>query len=94
MELLAASVDNEADARRMAEEQKVAFPVAYGLDAERISGLTGAFWEPQRKILQATGFLFRPDGTLAHAVYATGPIGRYTAADVIRNVQFLAKPKG
>lgn len=93
VELLAASVDSEADARRTAEEWKVTFLVAYGLDPERISNLTGAFWEPQRKILHATGFLLRPDGTLAHAVYATGPIGRYTASDVSRNVQFLTKPK-
>ena len=47
----------------------------------------------RRKILHATGFLIKPDGTLAHAVYAAGPIGRYTASDVIQNVKFMTKPK-
>lgn len=93
VEVLAASVDNEQDARRMVEETGVTFPVAYGLDPERISELTGAFWETKRRILHATGFLIKPDGTLAHAVYATGPIGRYTASDVIKNVQFMTQPK-
>ncbi len=91
--MLAASVDNQEDARRFAKETGATFPVAYGLDPERISELTGAFWETRRKILHATGFLIKPDGTLAHAVYAAGPIGRYTASDVIQNVKFMTKPK-
>ena len=93
VEVLAASVDNHEDARRFAQETGATFPVAYGLDPERISELTGAFWETRRKILHATGFLIKPDGTLAHAVYAAGPIGRYTASDVIQNVKFMTKPK-
>ena len=93
IEVLAASVDNLEDTRHMVQETGVTFPVAYGLDPERISELTGAFWETRRRILHATGFLMKPDGTLAHAVYAAGPIGRYTASDVIQNVKFLTQPK-
>jgi len=91
--VLAASVDNEQDTTRFVKETGATFPVAYGLDPERISELTGAFWETRRRILHATGFLIKPDGTLAHAVYASGPIGRYTASDVIQNVKFLSQPK-
>jgi len=91
--VLAASVDNEQDARRMVQETGVTFPVAYGLDPERMSELTGAFWETRRRILHATGFLIKPDGTLAHAVYASGPIGRYSASDVIKNFKFMTQPK-
>lgn len=93
VQVLAASVDNQEDTRRMVQETGVTFPVAYGLDAERMSELTGAFWETRRRILHATGFLIKPDGTLAHAVYASGPIGRYAASDVIKNIKFLTQPK-
>ena len=93
IEVLAASVDNQEDARRFVQETGAMFPVAYGLDPERISELTGAFWETRRKILHATGFLIKPDGMRQRAVYAAGPIGRYTASDVIQNVKFMTKPK-
>jgi dihydrolipoamide dehydrogenase len=38
--------------------------------------VTGCFYEERRRILQSTGYVLRPDGTIAVAVYSTGPIGR------------------
>jgi hypothetical protein len=29
-----------------------------------------------------------------HAVYSAGPIGRYSAADVLGNMRFYTKPQG
>ena len=66
----------------------ITYPVAYGMDAEAGSELTGAFYEKERKILQPTGILLRPDRTVVVAVYSSGPIGRFVAQDVLNLVRF------
>ena len=38
--------------------------------------------------MHATGFVLRPDGKIATAVYATGPIGRLNPTEVLRSVAF------
>jgi hypothetical protein len=67
------------------------FPVAYGLDAQAVSGTTGAFFEPEKKFLHATGFLLKPDGKIQVAAYSTGPLGRLTPPDVVQLVKLLIK---
>ena len=91
MRILAASVDAENDARNSVAELKLSYLVGFGLVAEQISGLTGAYYEPDRKFLHATGFILKPDVSVASAVYSTGPLGRYPAADALAVVNFLAK---
>ena len=91
--LLAASVDTEEDARKTVRELNLSYPVAYDLSAPEISGLTGAFYEADKNFVHATGFMLKPDGTVAGAVYSTGPIGRYTAADALDLVSALSKKK-
>ena len=56
----------------------------WGADAPQLGALTGAFWEDKRRCLQATGFIIKADGTVAQALYSTGPIGRYTAAEALK----------
>jgi len=51
----------------------------------------GAFYEERRQILQATGFLVRPDRTIAVAQYSSGPIGRLVWQDVLALVQFYKR---
>ncbi len=80
--VIAASVDTPEEARKTVDVQKLAYPVAHGLDFQDISRRTGAFIEHERKILQATGFLLKPDLTVQVATYSTGPIGRLTPNDV------------
>jgi hypothetical protein len=41
--------------------------------------------------LQATGFVLRPDGTVAVAVYSSTAIGRLVAADTINFLKYLQK---
>ena len=48
----------------------------------------GAFCEEKRGILQATGFVGRPEGTIAVAQYSSGPIGRLVWQNVLGLVQF------
>lgn len=82
--LIAASVDGEADAQALVDELGLTFPVGYGLGYLDFAAKTGAFYEVRREIIHATGFLLKGDGTVAHAVYSTGPIGRLTPDDCLR----------
>jgi hypothetical protein len=66
----------------------ITYPLGYGLNAEEISKVTGAFYEKERKFLHATGFLIRPDKTIAVSCYSSGPIGRLVAKDVLKAVRF------
>ena len=78
------SADTEAEAQKTIAEHVLTYPVAYGADAAQLGALTGAFWEDKRQCLQATGFIIKADGAVAHALYSTGPIGRYTAAEALK----------
>jgi hypothetical protein len=64
------------------------YSVAYGMDAETISRITGAYYDINKKFIHATGFLIRPDNTIEVASYSSGPIGRFVAHDVLRLVRF------
>ena len=89
--LIAASVDTIEEARKTVINQKLTYPVAYGLDYEDASRRTGAFIEHERKILHATGFVLKPDLTIQVAAYSTGPIGRLTPNDVTSLVRLVTK---
>ncbi len=81
---MAVSVDTEVEAQKTIAEHALTYPVAYGASAQELGVLTGAFWEDKRRCLQATGFIIKADGTVAQALYSTGPIGRYTAAEALK----------
>ena len=91
--IVAASVDQLADAQKTVAEHGISFPVGYGLDAQEIANRYGAFFEGEKKFLHATGFLIRPDGSVCNAVYSTGSIGRLTAADSLRLIDYFQKQK-
>ena len=88
IEVIAASVDPIDKARETVDKIGITYPVGYGLIAEEISRVTGAYYEKEHKFLHATGFLLRPDKTVAVACYSTGPIGRFVAKDVLNLVKF------
>ena len=75
-------------ARETVEKLGITYRVAYGLDAEVVSRISGAYYEKERKLLQPAGFLIRPNNTIEIACYSSGPIGRFVAKDVLRVVQF------
>jgi peroxiredoxin len=86
--IIAASVDPLEKARETVEKLGIKYPVAYGLDVEAISAITGAYYGKERKFLQPTCFLIRPENTVAVACYSSGPIGRFVAKDVLKLVKF------
>ena len=85
---MAASVDSEENAQKTLDDCGINFPLGYGLDMKAVSALTGAFYEDRRQILHGTGWVLRPDGTIAVGVYSSGAIGRLVWQDVVALVQF------
>ena len=66
-------------------------PVGYGLPLKETAATLGAFFEERRGFLHATGFVVKPDRTIAVAQYSTGPIGRLVWQDVLDLVQHYKK---
>jgi peroxiredoxin len=93
IKVVAGSVDPIDKAKEMAEKLGITFPIGYGLNPEEVAKVTGAYYEKERKIIHATGFLLRPDKTIAVLCYSSGPIGRLAAKDVLNLVKFYKSRK-
>ena len=89
--VVAASTDPVDKARETVIEHSLAFPVGYGLPVKETAATLGAFYEERRGVLQSTGYVIRPDGTIAVAQYSSGPIGRLVWQDVLGLVQHYKK---
>ena len=87
----AASTDPLEKARETVSEHSLTLPVGYGLPSKETAATFGTFYEARRGILQATGFVVKPDRTIAVAQYSSGPIGRLVWRDVLGLVQFYKK---
>ena len=90
--LVAASTDPREKAAETVEKLSLTFPVGYGLPLVETAKRLGAFYEMRRAILHATGFVVKPDRTIAVAQYSSGPIGRLVWQDILGLVQFAKKP--
>jgi peroxiredoxin len=88
IKVVAASADPIEKARETIDKLGITFPVGYGLIAEEVSRITGAYYHEQKKHLHATDFLLRPEKSIVVACYSTGPIGRFAAKDVLKVVKF------
>lgn len=88
-EIFALSVDPLEKAQETVEKHHLQFPVLYGLDAHEVAEKTGAVLNEDPLFLQATGFIVRPDGTVALSVYSSGAVGRLVAADCLKLLKYL-----
>jgi hypothetical protein len=88
--VVAGSVDDEAATQRLAEGLRIGYvTMVCQLDAEKVAADTGArIQRGDRTFLHATGFLLDPQGSIVQSVYASGPIGRFTANDILKKVRF------
>lgn len=88
--VVAASVDRVADAAELATGLRLRYVnVLAEVDGLAVAETTGAYLQTgDRVFLHATGFLLNPDGEIVNAVYSSGPIGRFTANDVLKKVVF------
>ena len=86
------SVDSEADATAAVAEDRLTFPVAYGIDPVQVAVEVGNYLsdgsDGHPVYTQATGFILAPDGTVAVAVYSSGAIGRLTAPDSVGLIKY------
>jgi len=89
IKLAAASVDPIDKAREMIDRHGITYPIGYGLVAEEISRITGAYYDKEEMYLHATGFLLRPDKTILTACYSSGAIGRLVPKDVLQLTRYL-----
>lgn len=89
--VVALSTDPEDKATESVENQKVTFPVLYGLEIPRDGDTIGAYYETERGIFHATNFILSPSRKVAHATYSTGPVGRIVAADAMGVIKFMQK---
>ena len=90
-QVVALSVDSLEQAQQTVERHRLSFPVLYGLDAHQVEKTIGATINEDPLYLQATGFVLRPDGTVAVAVYSSSAIGRLVAADTVNYLKYLQK---
>ena len=72
-------------------ELGLGMPIGYELPLKETAAALGAFYEEKRGVLHATGFVVRPDRTIAVAQYSSGPIGRLVWQDVLGLVQHYKK---
>jgi peroxiredoxin len=88
--VVAASVDTVEETARLAEGLRLRYvQILAEVDGPAVSESTGAFLQTgDRTFLHATGFLTDPDGAIVNAVYSTGPIGRFTANDIMKKTIF------
>ena len=91
---IAASTDPHEKAAGTVAELGLSMPVGYGLPVKETAAALGAFFEERRGFLHATGFVVKPDRTIAVAQYSTGPIGRLVWQDVLGLVQHYKKQAG
>jgi len=86
--VVAASVDSVADTAALAAGLRLRYvtPLAE-LDGPAVAEATGAKLQTgERVFLHAAGFLMDPDGKIVNSVYSSGPIGRFTANDILKKV--------
>jgi len=88
---MAASTDPLDKASETVTEHALGFPVGYALPVKETAATLGAFYEEKRGFLQATGFVVKPDRTIAVSQFSSGPIGRLVWQDVLGLVQFYKK---
>ena len=82
----AVSTDNEEQAREV-QGKGLSFPVAYGA-TKADADIIGAWWSDDRGgFVQPAEFLLGRGGVVLGSMYASGPVGRMAADEVIYAIQ-------
>lgn len=88
-QVIAASSDSRDEAQSTVESLDLEYTVLHGLDAETTSEAIGCYTGERngQAHIQPAAFVLERDGTIAHAVYSSGKVGRLTAEDAIAVVE-------
>lgn len=88
VKVAAGSIDSLEKTQALRSGLYVGFPMWGELDGAKVSADTGAAYRESDGVIHGTGWLLNPDGEIMQSLYSTGPIGRFTASDIIRKVRF------
>lgn len=93
--VVAVSSDARDDAVRTADTLGLGVTVLCELDAADASRSIGCYTGLHKDIphVQPASFVLAPDGTVVYAVYSSGQVGRFTAADALVIARGLWKAK-
>ena len=92
LKVVAGSVDSAESVAQLRSNLYVGFPMWGELDAPTVSADTGApYQDGDNVFLHGSAWLINPDGEIAQSLISTGPIGRFTASDILRKVLFEKK---
>ncbi len=73
----------------MVQRHGLTYPVVYGLDPDEMARTIGGSVSLEAPVrLEPVGIVVRPDGRIAWSVYASGAIGRLTADDTARVMDY------
>ena len=89
VEVVALSVDDEAVSAALVDKMRLNFPIGFGVKADEISAVTGAYVAEGAAYLQSTGFILDKSGRILTAVYSSGAIGRLVPDDVAGFVRYV-----
>lgn len=83
IKVIAASTDDEYDARMTVDELNLTFPVGFGVSQDEIDALGAFDMERQGEtIIQPSEFLLWPGGEIAASLYATTQLGRMSPTEI------------
>lgn len=90
VQVVAVSVDDAPQTQALADGLHIDFvKMVHSVDAIEVASSTGAYIQKgDRTFMHATGFLLNPKGEVVNSVYSSGPIGRFTADDILKKVAF------
>ena len=92
IKVVAGSVDSAESVAQLRSNLYVGFPMWGELDAPTVSADTGApYQDGDNVFLHGSAWLINPEGEIVQSLISTGPIGRFTASDILRKVLFEKK---
>lgn len=89
IDVIAVSVDPPEKSIPFATDLGLSYPVLCNLNCEEAAKKLGAFYDPEKQFLHATGLIIAPDKTVALSCYSSGAIGRLVAADTLPLIRYL-----
>ncbi len=75
----------------MVDRHALTYPVLYGLNARESAATIGGYINEEPLYLHPSGFILRPDGTIALLVPSSGAIGRLVADDTVGLIRHYQK---
>ena len=88
--IVAASADTIDKAKPMAEGMRLGFPVGFGINAKKVSEVTGAVHDRKHDIVQPAAFILKPDRTVACSVIGSWAVGGLRPEEVLGTIHYLS----